>query len=218
MPLILSLMFVYFVLVPALVFLRHEARYRDRWRRRWLVDVPEPTPGGPFRDDEGDPAATRRRYLAEQRGAPREVKVVAVVSLVLGHMFVPGLLAGLYGLIIYGVGLISIPGLVLAAGIYRNAFGLLRCDPQAAAHARRLRRFAISLNVVVLVVVSVFALGVGPHGLLVFTFAYACVSLLHAAALGRAADAIDEVHSGAAHQVTRDELSRELQHSTWPVA
>lgn len=73
----------------------------------------EPTPGGPFRDELDE---APRRYVVEHRGAPREVKVVIVVSLVLGHMFVPGLLAGLFGLPIYGVGLVSIPGLWLTAG------------------------------------------------------------------------------------------------------
>ncbi len=205
MPFVLTVMVVYFVVVPALVFLYLEAEHRDRWRRRWLVEVPEPTPGGPFRDEDRV-ASSRRRYVAEHRGAPREVKVLIVTSLVLGHMFVPGLLAGLYGLMIYGVGLVSIPGLVLAAGIYRNAYGLLRCDPEAAVHARRLRRFSIGLNIVVLAIVAVFLMGAGPEPIVLFTGVYACISLLHAEGLGRAADAVDRVHGGAPDVVTRDEL------------
>ena len=203
-----SLFLLYFVVVPALTFLRQEPRHRDRWRRRWQVMVPEATPGGSFRDD----ASSRypSRYMAEQHGAPRAVKVVAVASLVLGHMFVPGALAGLYGLPIYGLGLISIPGLVLAARIYRNAFGLLRCDPLAATEARRLEAFAIHLNAIVLAVVAVGTLAWGPNALLVFTAVYACISLVHAYGLGRAAAAIDAVHSGAFEVVTRDELPLEL--------
>jgi hypothetical protein len=205
----LALFLLYFVIVPALTFLRQEERHRDRWRRRWLVEVPEPTPGGPFRDDDGQ-APSPRRYVAEHHGAPRGVKVVAVVSLVLGHMFLPGLLAGLFGLPFYGLGLVSIPGLVLAARIYGNAFGLLRCAPWAAAEARRLQTFAVRLNVVVLSVVAVCMLAWGLHPLLVFTAVYACISLLHAEGLGRAADAIDAVHSGTLEVVTRDELPLEI--------
>ena len=186
----LSAFVAYFVITPACVFLRLEARHRDRWPRRWLVERTEPTPGGPFRDELDE---APRRYVVEHRGAPREVKVVIVVSLVLGHMFVPGLLAGLFGLPIYGVGLVSIPGLWLAAGIYHNAFGLLRCEPAAAVEARRLQRFAVRLNFVVLAVVAALALAFGGHGLLLFTAVYSCISLWHAHGLGRAASAIDAV-------------------------
>lgn len=199
---------VYFVIVPALTYLRHEAAHREGWRRRILVEVAEPTPGGPFRD-EGE-EGSRRRYVAEVRGAPRHVKVVVVTSLVLGHMFLPGLLAGLFGLPFYGVGLVSIPGLWLAAAIYGNAFGLLRCAPQAAARARRLERFAIGLNVAVLAVVVVLSLWAGPHPLVVLTAVYACISIAHAHGLGRAADAVDAVHCEALEVVAEDELPREV--------
>lgn len=188
----LLLMVVYFVALPASTYLHHEAKHRLRWRQRWLVEVPEHDPGGPFRDEPGRPSVGR--YVAEHRGAPLGVKVTAVTSLVLGHMFLPGLLAGLAGLPFYGLGLISIPGLWLATAIYGNAFGLLRCDPRAAPRARELRSFAIGLNVIVLVVVAVLALMFGFHSLLLFTAAYACISLLHAEGLGQAADAIDAVH------------------------
>lgn len=198
-----TLLLLYFVVVPALTFLRKEQRYRDRWRRRWQVVVPEAAPGGPFRDEDGDEPS---RYMAEQPGAPRVVKVVAVTSLVLGHMFVPGLLAGLCGLPFYGLGLVSIPGLLLAARIYRNAFGLLRCDPAAAAEARRLEELASILNVLVLAVVGVCTLLWGLNALVAFTAVYACISLLHGAGLRHAAAAIDAVHAGAFEVVTRDAL------------
>lgn len=200
-----GLFVLYFVVVPALTFLRQEAKHRHRWRRRWQVVVPEAAPGGPFRDEDGAEPSSYR-YMAEQPGAPRRVKVVAVVSLVLGHMFVPGLLAGLCGLPFYGLGLVSIPGLVLAARIYRNAFGLLRCDPRAAAEARRLEELATYLNVIVLAVVAVLTLLWGLQALGVFTAVYACISLLHGVGLRRAAAAIDAVHAGAFEVVTRDEL------------
>lgn len=181
----------YFVVIPAGTFLAYEARHRDRWRQRWLVERAEPTPGGPFRDEDG--AAPPRRYVAEHRGAPRHVKGLVVVSLVLGHMFVPGLLAGLFGLPFYGLGLASLPGLWLAAGIYRNAFAVLRCEPEAAAEARRLQRFSERLNVGVLAVVLVLGLAWGWNALSWFTVVYACLSLRHAHCLGRAANAIDAI-------------------------
>jgi hypothetical protein len=195
--LVLLLALLYFVVVPALTYLFKERRHRYAWRRRWLVEVPEHGPGGSFRDQDGEHATTR--YLVERRGAPLQVKVVAVASLVLGHMFVPGLLMGLLGLFFaQGVGLVAIPGLVLAARIYRNAFGLLRCEPLAATEARLLRVFSIVLNAVVMVVVSVIAWKAGgDHGSIevwLFFWSYGLVSLLHAHGLGHAADAIDAVH------------------------
>jgi hypothetical protein len=189
--LLVSAFVAYFVIIPAGTFFLCEERHRDRWRQRWLVEVAEPTPGGPFRDEDG--AAPPRRYVVEHRGAPRHVKGLVVVSLVLGHMFVPGLLAGLCGLPIYGLGLASLPGLWLAAGIYRNAFAVLRCEPAAAAEARRLQRFSERLNVVVIAVVLVLGLVWGFNPLSLFTIVYACISLRHAHCLGRAADAIDAV-------------------------
>lgn len=205
----LTLLFVYFVLIPAVTFLDQERRHRLRWRWRQRVRRSEPAPGGPFRDEE---PSRVQEYMVERRGAPREVKVVAVVSLVLGHMFIPGLFAGLFGLVFYGVGLMSIPGLVLAARIYRNAYGLLRCEPAAAEIARELQRFANLLNVVVLSVAGLLLM-IDMHWLSVFISVYALISLLHAHGLGRAADAIDAVHRSEPEVVhepvpTRDSVLR----------
>ncbi|MEM9459768.1 MAG: hypothetical protein AAGF11_36665 [Myxococcota bacterium] len=191
---LLTLLFVYFVLIPATTFLDQERRYRLRWRWRQRVRRSEPAPGGPFRDEE---SGRVREYVVERHGAPRVVKVVAVASLVLGHMFIPGLFAGLFGLPFYGLGLMSIPGLVLAARIYGNAYGLLRCEPAAAIKARELQHFANVLNVVVLVATELLLM-IDTLPIFVFIAVYALVSLLHAHGLGLAADAIDAVH--------RDEL------------
>lgn len=181
----------YFVAIPAATFLYYEHHHRLQWRRRELVRVPEHEVGGPFREEEIDGGPWERGYLSERVGAPASVKVVAVTSLVLGHMFIPGLFAALFGLIVYGLGLVAIPGLLLAAGIYRNAFGLLRCDPAAAERARELRRLSLSLNVVVLTVVGA-TLAVEVTGLALFTGGYALVSILHAEGLRIAAEAIEK--------------------------
>lgn len=197
-------LFVYFVLVPAATYLHVEAKHRHRWRRRWLVDVPEPAaPGGPFRDDEGM-LHPPHRYVAERSGAPCGVKVTVVTSLVLGHVFVPGLLVGLGGVAIYGLGLVSIPGLWLAAASYRNAFGLLRCEPKAAAWARELRGVAIVFDVAVLAIAALIAVVAGLHPLLLLPVVYAGISLLHAEGLGRAADAIDAVQQDVLGGTTLD--------------
>lgn len=189
--------FVYFVVLPAVTYLHHEAKNRLRWRRREVVPVPEEVAGGPFRDDGPADPRRARDYVAEHRGAPTSVKVTVVVSLVLGHMFIPGLFSGLFGLVFYGIGVISIPGLILSVRIYKNAFAILRCDPNAAKEARELRTFALTLNVVVLCVVTLLGLA-APEliGLVAFTAVYACISILHAEALGAAANAIDAVHTG----------------------
>ncbi len=190
----LTVFAVYFVLTPALVFLQHERLHRLRWRRRERVLKRQGAPGGSFRGD--GPAGRIDGFIVEHRGAPGSVKVVVVASLVLGHMFIPGLFAGLCGLPIYGLGLLSIPGLVLAARIYNNAFGLLRCDREAARAARELQRFAYTLNVVVLLLMGLVAT-VWLHPLLVFTSVYAVISMIHGYGLGVAADAIDAARDGA---------------------
>ncbi len=189
--------FVYFVVLPAVTYLHHEAKHRLRWRRRELVPVPEEVAGGPFRDDGPADPRRARDYVAEHRGAPTGVKVTVVVSLVLGHMFLPGLFAGVFGLVFYGIGVVSIPGLILSVRIYRNAFAILRCDPNAAKEARELRTFALTLNVVVLCIVALLGLA-APElvGLVAFTAIYACISILHGEALRAAANAIDAVHAG----------------------
>lgn len=207
----LSSLVGFFVVVPALTFLGFERRHRLRWRRREHISVAEPTPGGPFRDDELG-GGRRGEYLSERVGAPPLVKVVAVTSLVLGHMFVPGLLAGLVGLMAYGLGLVSIPGLWLALRIYRNAFGLLRCELAAADDARRIADFAVTLNVVVVGVAFLLMAVLGLEPLLLLTLGYAAVSFAHAEGLRLSARAIEAAH--------RDPRERRAPTPAWaqPVA
>lgn len=184
----------YFVAIPAATFLRCERNHRLRWIRQTRMLRAEGQAGAPFRTPATGGLERWRGYVVERRGAPATVKVVATTSLVLGHMFVPGLLMGLLGLVYGGLGVLAVPGLLLAARIYRNAFGLLRCEPEAALEAWSLRRFAIRLNVVVLGLAAVWSTMVGVDALAIFTTVYAVVSLVHARGLGLAAAQVAAVH------------------------
>lgn len=182
---------VYFIAVPAATFLICERSHRLRWVRHTRILRDEREPGAPLRTAAAGAVDGWRGYVAERRGAPEVVKVVATTSLVLGHMFVPGLFAALIGLYVYGLGLLAVPGLVLAARIYGNAFGLLRCEPDAARQARELQRFAVRLNVVVLAAVAAWVVCVGLEVIAMVTASYAAISLLHAHGLGLAAAELD---------------------------
>ncbi len=136
-------------------------------------------------------------------GPPGEVRAAAVGSWVLGTMFVPGLLLGLVGLFAAGLGLVAVPGLILAARLFLLGTPLLRGEPDAAPRARSAARYAVVLNVIVLVACAIAALVFAPGlwrphgdalGGLAITGAvtvYALISLFHARLLGKAADAID---------------------------
>jgi len=138
-----------------------------------------------------------------QAGPPWEVRLAALGSWVLGTMFVPGLLLGLVGLFAAGVGLISVPGLILAARLFRLGTPLLRGEPDAAPQARSAARYAMVLNIVVLVGCLVTALlslrflsgslrsDLGALFAAVMVAVYALLSIGHARLLHKAADAID---------------------------
>lgn len=135
---------------------------------------------------------------------PGVVRAAAIGSWVLGCMFVPGLLLGLVGLVVMGLGLVSVPGLVLAARLFLLGKPLLRGEPEAAPKARSAARFAVILNAFVLALcgvgLAVTLSDVARHGfraeggmvlMVLAVVAYAGLSLGHAALLRRAADAIE---------------------------
>jgi hypothetical protein len=69
-----------------------------------------------------------------------------------GQMFVPGLVMGIFGMLFGGIGLVSIPGLITAAKIYRAGLSLLRRDPRLAYfRARDAAAWALWLNGIVMV-------------------------------------------------------------------
>ena len=129
-----------------------------------------------------------------RRGVPRGLAAVAWASFALGQMAVPGLAWGLYGVMFMGLGLISIPGLVVAVRCGLSGWHLLRRDARAAAFAEGTGRWSQGLNVLILALVMgalVIALVTDEMRfvpLAVGTGLYALVSLVHAWSLkiGRA--------------------------------
>jgi hypothetical protein len=69
--------------------------------------------------------------------APALVRLAAFSCFLFGQMFVPGLLVGAFGLLAGGIGMVSIPGLITAAKLYRAGLALLRREPRAAWFAAR---------------------------------------------------------------------------------
>lgn len=174
----------------------------------WFRRAPEATRGwapqqvGTRRLDAGSYREAEVPVFGEA-GAPRAVRVAAVGAWVLGTMFVPGLLLGLIGLFAAGVGLVSVPGLVLAARLFLLGTPLLRGDAEAAPRARAAAKYAVVLNIFVLIASLIAGAMVVPGllrgsgdapaflAMVVGVMAYAGLSLVHARFLHKAADAID---------------------------
>lgn len=164
-----------FVLIPALVSLSVfsglytyrscERRHRSKWQRA----------------HEG---TLRKR-------APEHIRRTALWSIYMGQMALPGGLLGLFGMLAMGLGLVSIPGMILAVRIWRLGFAMLRRDPDAEAEARKLERFAVVLNLVgvAVAVVLFFVFANAETGMLsLFILGYAAVSFAHAKAMRRCAE------------------------------
>jgi hypothetical protein len=183
-----------------------ERRHRARW---WRSDRrPIEQTGSPFRRAHG-PAPTRE-VLIQQR-APKLIRRTALWSIYMGQMAVPGALLGLVGLIYGGLGLISIPGLILAIRIWRLGYAMLRRDYDTEHEARALYRFAVWLNVVALALVGATTLLLGPLFVPVaFVFViYGLLSFGHALALRDCADALAE------DRRLRDATARVAEREAW---
>ena len=174
-----------FVFGGFLTFTMSERRYRFRWLRFERREL-EPH-DSPFRRAPG-PAPTREVLV--QHRAPKTIRRTALWSIYMGQMAVPGGLLGMVGLVVGGLGLVSIPGMILAIRIWRNGYAMLRRDPAAEQKARDLSTFAIVLNVIA-VTAGMFTVlfgGLPMLPVLAVLVAYAAVSLLHAVALRRCAN------------------------------
>jgi hypothetical protein len=114
-----------------LPYLLVEQRWRWRWRevQSGVIAAHASEGGGIYRAE-----GTVPTYLTR---APRLVRLAAFSCLVFGQMFVPGLLLGAFGLIAGGIGMVSIPGLITAAKLYRAGLALLRREPRASYFAAR---------------------------------------------------------------------------------
>lgn len=185
-----------FVGIPSMMWTSALEEARPRWTPR--VVERERVGGGAFR------GVTLARFAVE--GPPRVVHLAAMGCWILGMAFIPGAIAGLAGVFFMGIGLVSIPGLVLAARLFRLGAPLLRGDLDAPQRARDAAFFARVLNYIVL---TICAAGLGLSAWLsrhgnnsrdastAFAFStlvalYACVSLVHARLLDRAAAEVDD--------------------------
>lgn len=194
--LVLLMMVGLFVGVPTAMWLTTLPDAERRWQPHQIGT--QHVGGGSYRDTEVP------RF--SDSGPPRVVHVAAMLSWILGTMFVPGILAGLVGLLAAGIGAVSIPGLILAWRLFFLGAPLLRGDPDAPARARSAATFARTLNAVVLTICGIAALTQLPAlfrggqsndagGVVMFAAAvafYAGVSIVHARLLDHAADLIDE--------------------------
>jgi hypothetical protein len=148
-----------FVFAGLLTFTRVESRHRRVWRT----------------------SAARGRTRA-----PKLIRQTALWSIYMGQMAVPGAVLGLIGTVFGGLGLASIPGLILAVRIWRLGLWLLEQDPRAAGEARRLHGFAVVLNAIAMAI-GLMLLLVGAWPVTAVLWIYAGISLAHAEAMRRCA-------------------------------
>jgi hypothetical protein len=126
--------------------------------------------------------------------APKHIRRTALWSIYMGQMALPGGLLGLFGTLFAGIGLISIPGMILAIRIWRLGYAMLRRDPAAEQEARKLEQFAVALNIVVVslgVLLLALLPSTGTAVLLLTLVAYAGVSAAHAKAMRRCAELLE---------------------------
>ena len=130
-----------------------ESRWRWRWREIEAGRIAADGAATGIYRTAGDVP----RYLVE---APRLVRWTAFSCFLFGQMFVPGVVMGLFGILAGGVGVVSVPGLITAAKIYRAGFSLLRRDPRLAVHrVRDAASWSLWLNGILFVISLVFV----PH-------------------------------------------------------
>lgn len=183
---LVTLTIISFVMLVAasLPYVFLESRWRWRWQQVQAGVVPaDTTAHGIYREGGEVP-----RYLHE---APRLVRWTAFSCFLFGQMFVPGLVVGLFGLIMAGVGLLSIPGLITAAKIYRVGFALLRREPRVAVfRAREAAAWALWLNGVIFVGSLLFVPRACDHSgvasMIAFVDGYGALSMLQALLMLRA--------------------------------
>jgi hypothetical protein len=177
------------VLVPYFVL---ERRHRDVWARVPLA--PRQVASGPYRGSSA--------VVGHQRRAPRLVRAAALSCFLMGPMFLPGLGLGLVGLFVYGVGLVSIPGLVIAARVWMAGAHLLSGTPERLVLAREAARWSVVWNSLLAVPCALAAAWWGStllydgeaasrdatvfFVLASLTLAYVAVSLAQAALVARA--------------------------------
>jgi len=149
------------------------------------------------------------RPVWEKGKAPLIVHVAALSSFLLGQMVVPGGLASLAGLVASAEVLstngtndpsfviplltLSAPtGLYIAGRLLGTGLALIRRDPGAATSARKIARFSIVHNVILMAAIGASHLVRGSGNDVLFVVVYAVVSIVQAVIVQRAAKALDE--------------------------
>ncbi len=137
-----------------------ERRTRDHWIAVERREVP---PGDGYRVSQ----QPRYEEVQVRTRAPAVVRLAAASAQLFGITFVPGLCWAFIGLFFYGLGLLGVPGLIVAWSQFCVSAALLRRDPEAPARARRLARLATVLNLVIIL---------GAGGVMVPLLAGECIS------------------------------------------
>jgi hypothetical protein len=119
-----------------------ERRTRDHWQR---FEQRERLPLDDYRVNQ---QPTYEEVLVRDR-APAVVRLAAASAQIFGITFVPGLLFAVAGCFVYGVGLLGVPGLVVAWCQFPVSAALLRRDAGAPRIARRLADLATALNLLI---------------------------------------------------------------------
>jgi hypothetical protein len=141
--------------------------------------------------------------------APTSVRVAAASSIVFGSMFVPGLAWGLVGLVMMGAGLLSIPGLVVAACLWSSAHKLLRGDQEGAIASARAATGAFYFNVLLVlgaVLVALLAESQDVLPMAAFVGGYALLSIGQALLVAKAARTVGALHGDVVEGVVEDQL------------
>ncbi|MEM6292870.1 MAG: hypothetical protein AAGA54_16465 [Myxococcota bacterium] len=209
----------FFAVLNAVTYVVCERRNRAQWSRDiiWRADDPGVHPT--YRGGDVEGAAP---YVGPEPNprAPASVRGIAMWSIGMGQMLIPGAAAACFGVIIYGLGLVGIPGCILAARIWALGPALLRADPRAVEKSKSIARFAEVLNGVVLAVALVMLFEGGDLvPLALFTMAYACVSLAHAFAIRRAGEKVAALWATRGYDVARlDQLQMPRRRHARPTA
>lgn len=150
---------------------------------------------------------------------PVSVRLAAITSFILGQMVVPGALAALFGLIVsleilsrgvhspgdYVIHVLTLSaptGLMIGGRLLSVGLCLLQRAEGAIENARKVARFSIIHNVVLLVAMAILYVK-GANDSVYLTVVYATISIAQACLLNRAARAVEE------HRVA-EERDREL--------
>jgi hypothetical protein len=187
-------------LVAPLVYGRAEANHRHHWH---AVALPPAVL---------EPSAYRSTgpvVVGHLERAPVLVRAAAASSIVFGAMFLPGLAWGLFGLIAAGAGLLSIPGLVIAACLWNAGHALLQGTKESAILAARVATAAFYFNVLLVVgalSVAVITQESPAVALSAFVGGYALLSIGQAVVLGKAASLLGTIHGDTFEGVVENHL------------